>query len=113
MNIVASIAAGAALCALVSAPASAQSLSSKDKERVARAAPRDQDDVYNCLKAKKKGAKKGTIIGAAGGAGTALIAGGNLGETALASGAGALAGNLIGKGTSTNKYCDDVLARNK
>ena len=113
MKPIASLAAVAALCTLAAAPVSAQKLSDKDKARVARADPRDQDDVYNCLKAKKKGAKTGTIVGAAGGAGTALVFGGNLGQTALAAGAGALAGNVIGKGSGTNKYCDDVLAHNK
>lgn len=112
MHKIASIAAGALLCAFVATPLPAQKLSDKDKARVARAAPEDQDAVYNCLRAKKKGQKTGTIVGAAGGAGTALIAGGNFGETLLASGAGALAGNLIGKGAGTNKSCDEVLKQN-
>jgi outer membrane lipoprotein SlyB len=88
-------------------------LDSKEEAQVARAAPRDRDDVRYCLIKKKKGAKTGTIAGAAGGAGVGLIAGGNFGETALAAGAGALAGRAIGKGTSTDKTCDRVLAANK
>jgi hypothetical protein len=63
--------------------------------------------------ARKKGERKGTIIGGAAGAGTALVAGGNAGATILAGAAGAVAGNLIGKGTSTNADCDAVLERNK
>ncbi len=95
-------------------PAAAKTtLNSEEKARVARAAPRDRDDVRYCLIKKKKGAKTGTIAGAAAGAGTALIAGGNFGETALASGVGALAGRAIGKGTSTDATCDRVLAANK
>lgn len=98
---------------LLVTPGEAQTLSSKDKARVARAAPRDQDDVYNCLRAKKKGKKTGTIVGAAGGVATGVIAGGNVGESLLAGGAGALVGRAIGNGTSTDDFCDDVLARNK
>ena len=101
-----------ALCVMAQ-PAMAASLSSKDRARVARASARDRDDVRYCLLQRKKGTKKGTIIGAAGGAGVGLIAGGNVGETALAAGVGALAGNQIGKGSSTNKRCDRVLARNR
>jgi outer membrane lipoprotein SlyB len=99
---------------LVATPVLAETtLGPKDRVRVARAAPGERDDVRYCLIQRKKGAKKGTIIGAAGGAGTAVIAGGNVGETLLAAGAGALAGNLIGKGSGTNRACDDVLRRNR
>lgn len=99
--------------ALITSPALAKTtLGPKDSARVARAHPKDRDEVRYCLIQRKKGAKKGTIIGAAGGAGTGAIAGGNLGETALAAGAGALAGNLIGKGSGTNKRCDQILRRN-
>ena len=90
----------------------ATTLGPKDQARVARSAPRDRDEVRYCLIQRKKGAKKGTIIGAAGGAGAGVIAGGNVGETLLAAGAGALAGNLIGKGSGTNARCDSVLRRN-
>jgi len=88
-------------------------LGPKDTARVERAPEGEQEAVRYCLTQKKKGAKKGTIIGAAGGAGIGLIAGGNFGQTALAAGAGALAGNLLGKGTGTSNNCDEVLARNK
>ena len=98
---------------LLAEPALAASLSSKERARVARAAPKDRAEVRYCLLQRKKGTKKGTIIGAAGGAGVGLVAGGNLGETALAAGVGALAGNQIGKGSSTNKACDRALARNR
>ena len=98
---------------LIVQPVMAAKLSSKDRARVARAEPRDRDDVRYCLIERKKGTKKGTIIGAAGGAGVGLIAGGNIGETALAAGVGALAGNQIGKGAGTDRTCDDVLARNR
>ena len=91
----------------------ATTLGPKDSARVARADRRDREEVRYCLIEKKKGARKGTIIGAAGGAGVGLVAGGGVGETLLGAGAGALAGNLLGKGTSTNKRCDQVLARNK
>ncbi|MBT2189245.1 hypothetical protein [Sphingobium nicotianae] len=104
---------GAALVAFVAQPAIADTkLGPKDRARVARSAAGERDEVRYCLIQRKKGEKKGTIIGAAGGAGTAVIAGGNLGETLLAGGAGALAGNLIGKGSGTNRRCDEVLARN-
>jgi outer membrane lipoprotein SlyB len=111
---IATLCAGLALTALVAPPAVAETtLGKNDQARVDRARPRDRDEVRYCLIQKKKGARKGTIIGAAGGAATGVIAGGNLGETLLAGGAGAVAGNLLGKGTSTNKQCDEVLRRNK
>lgn len=52
-----------------------------------------------CLKAKKKAKKKGAIVGAVGGAATTAVFGGNLGESALASGVGAVAGGVIGNST--------------
>ncbi|CAN5400024.1 hypothetical protein BH10PSE12_BH10PSE12_14170 [soil metagenome] len=110
---IAKMASSLLVLSLLVEPAMAASLSSKDRARVARSAPRDRDDVRYCLLKRKKGSKKGTIIGAAGGAGVGLIAGGNLGETALAAGVGALAGNALGRGTSTDKTCDRVLARNR
>ncbi|QMW23751.1 hypothetical protein [Sandaracinobacteroides saxicola] len=61
------------------------------------------DRVYEtyeqCLEAKRKAKKKGAIVGAVGGAVTGALVGGNFGETALASGVGALAGGAIGKST--------------
>lgn len=99
--------------AVMAAPAAAVTLNSKEKARVARSAPRDRDDVRYCLIQAKKGRDKGTVIGAAGGAGVGLIAGGGLGETLLGAGAGAVAGRLIGKSEGTNSVCDRVLARNR
>lgn len=101
----------ALIVALVAPPAAAASLSAKESARVARAAPKDRNDVRWCLLQRKKGTKKGTIIGGAGGAGVSLLAGGGLGETVLAAGAGALVGNRIGHG-SNSKACDRVLKRN-
>ncbi|WP_310497693.1 hypothetical protein [Sandarakinorhabdus sp.] len=50
-----------------------------------------------CLAAKKRAQKRGTIVGAvAAGAGAALL-GGNLGETALVAGGGALLGRELGR----------------
>lgn len=97
---------------VIATPVLAASLNSKDRARVARAAPRDRDDVRYCLLQGKKGRDKGTVIGAAGGAGVGLIAGGGVGETLLGAGAGALAGRMIGKSEGTNSTCDRVLARN-
>jgi outer membrane lipoprotein SlyB len=97
---------------LVATPVLAASLNSKERARVARAAPRDRDDVRYCLLQGKKGRDKGTVIGAAGGAGVGAIAGGNLGESLLAGAAGAVAGRVIGKSEGTNSTCDRVLKRN-
>ncbi|MEC3911642.1 hypothetical protein U5A82_14550 [Sphingobium sp. CR2-8] len=98
---------------VMASPVLAASLNSKDRARVARAAPRDRDDVRYCLLQGKKGRDKGTLIGAAGGAGVGVLAGGSLGETLLGAGAGALAGRVIGKSEGTNSVCDRVLARNR
>lgn len=97
---------------LIASPVLAASLSSKERARVARAAPRDRDDVRYCLLQAKKGRDRGTVIGAAGGAGVGALAGGNLGESLLAGAAGAVAGRVIGKSEGTNSACDRVLARN-
>jgi outer membrane lipoprotein SlyB len=101
------------LAMLIAGPAAAQNLTTKEKQRVARADPRDQDAVYNCLMAKKKGAKTGTIAGGAAGVGGALIGGASVGGTIIAGAVGAGAGRLLGQGTSTNDYCDEVLKHNK
>jgi len=48
-----------------------------------------------CLKAKKRSKNRATVVGAAvAGVGAALL-GGNLGETALVAGGGAVVGNVI------------------
>src|ERR1700740_2063601 len=103
MRKLATIALLLALPPLMTLPttATASGLSAKDQARVERAPRRDRGAVAECLRKKKKGGKTGAIAGAAGGAGIGLLAGGNLGETALAAGGGALAGHLIGKGTAT------------
>lgn len=98
--------------AVMATPVLAASLNSKERARVARAAPKDRDDVRYCLLQGKKGRDKGTVIGAAGGAGVGAIAGGSLGETLLAGAAGAVAGRVIGKSEGTNETCDRVLRRN-
>lgn len=55
-------------------------------------------DSYNeCKRAKKKSKERAAIVGAASAGTVAAIAGGNLGETALVAGAGALTGAVIGK----------------
>ena len=52
-----------------------------------------------CRAARKRAAKRGTVIGAAGaGVGTALL-GGGLGGSLLAAGAGAVIGHEVGKST--------------
>lgn len=55
-----------------------------------------------CVDAKRRAQKRGTIAGAAtAGAGAALL-GGNLGESLLVAGGGALVGSAIGK---NSKHC--------
>ncbi|WP_022682171.1 hypothetical protein [Sphingobium bisphenolivorans] len=98
--------------AVATTPALAASLNGKERARVARAAPRDRDEVRYCLLQGKKGRDRGTVIGAAGGAGVGALAGGSLGESLLAGAAGAVAGRVIGKSEGTNAACDRVLARN-
>ncbi|HKY80434.1 MAG TPA: hypothetical protein VJM09_03065, partial [Sphingobium sp.] len=93
---------------LVASPAAAASLNSKERARVARAAPGDRDEVRYCLLQAKKGRDRGTVIGAAGGAGVGALAGGNVGESLLAGAAGAVAGRVIGKSAGTNSSCDRV-----
>ncbi len=103
-----------AVAALLTQPVAAKTtLGAKDRERVSRAPARERDEVRYCLIQRKKGGKDGAIIGAAGGAGVGLIAGGGVGETLLGAGAGAVAGHLLGKGTATKSRCDDVLRRNR
>jgi hypothetical protein len=58
---------------------------------------RSYQTYQQCLNAKKQAEKRGTIVGAAtAGVATALL-GGNLAETALVAGGGALVGNQLGK----------------
>jgi hypothetical protein len=58
---------------------------------------RAYDSYEQCREARKKSKARAAIVGAAAAGGVAAIAGGNLGETALVAGAGALAGSVIGK----------------
>jgi len=55
------------------------------------------DSRDQCLKARNKDKTKGAVVGAAGGAATVAVLGGNLGEAALGAGVGAAAGAIIGK----------------
>lgn len=91
----------------------ATTLSRNERARVARASPGDRSDVRACLIERKRGQKKGTVIGAAGGGGTTAIGGGNVGESLLGAGIGAIAGNLVGKEAATSKRCHRVLERNR
>ena len=88
-------------------------LSSNERARVARAAPRNRAELTSCLIERKKAQRKGTVIGAAGAGGTAAIAGGDVGESLLGAGIGALAGNQIGKEAGTSRRCHALLERNR
>lgn len=60
---------------------------------------------YNeCKRARDRAGKRGTVIGAAGAGLGAAALGGNLGESLLGAGVGAVAGNAIGR--TTEKRCD-------
>lgn len=103
----------AALAISATAPSAyAQRLSQKERNRVARADRDDRDDVRRCLLARKGGGRTGAIAGAGVAGGGAAIAGGNVGESLLAAGAGAVLGNALGKGKGTDRACDQVLRRN-
>lgn len=57
------------------------------------------NSLAQCQRAKKRAKARGAVAGAViAGVGTALL-GGNVGETALVAGAGALAGREIGRAT--------------
>lgn len=61
--------------------------------------------LEECLRAKKRAKTRATIaVAVIAGAGAAVL-GGNVGETALVAGAGALAGREIAKATTRNKQC--------
>ena len=76
-------------------------LSAKEKDRWEYDG-RYYNSYEACKAARKKAEKKGAVIGAVGGAATTAVFGGNVGEAALASGVGALAGSQIGK---SSKKC--------
>lgn len=93
MRIVSSLVMAAVLAGVPAIPAAA-----RDDRR-----PRYEYDgrYYNsyrqCRAEKRRAEKRGTVVGAAtAGIGAALL-GGNLGESALVAGGGALVGNVIGK----------------
>lgn len=113
MKRIITLAVAALLCPLLATPAQAQELSEKNKERVMRAPPEVRGDLAKCLQDKGKGKKTGTIVGGAGAAGGALIAGGSAGETILAGAAGAVVGRAVGRGTGTSDYCDELLKQYK
>nr|WP_310523260.1 hypothetical protein [Polymorphobacter sp.] len=58
---------------------------------------RQYDSYQQCRDEKRRAQKRGTVVGAAtAGIGAALL-GGNLGESALIAGGGAVVGNQLGK----------------
>ncbi len=67
----------------------------------------DGDRYYSsyaaCKRARDRAGKRGTVIGAAGAGLGAAALGGNLGESLLGAGVGAVAGNAIGR--TTEKKC--------
>ncbi len=86
-----------ALALVATSPAAAKS--ERARERAQQQWAHD-GRVYNslaeCRAAKKRSRDRGAVAGAAGGAAVGAIAGGNLPETALAAGVGAVAGAAIG-----------------
>jgi outer membrane lipoprotein SlyB len=52
-----------------------------------------------CKRSRSRAAKRGTVIGAVGAGGAAALLGGNLGESLLGAGVGAVAGNALGRGS--------------
>ena len=106
------LSAGLLVLSLIAQPAlAATTLSKNEKARVASAKRSDRAELSNCFIERKKAQKKGTVIGAAGIGAGAAIAGGNLGESLLGAGVGALAGNQIGKESGTSKRCHTLLRR--
>lgn len=90
MRIIGSIVIAAFLAGVPALPAQA---ASKRYEYNGKYYP----SLQQCLDEKKRAQKRGTVVGAAAaGIGAALL-GGNLGESALIAGGGAVVGNQIGK----------------
>jgi hypothetical protein len=113
MKIVAKAALGLLAVMVAAQPAlAATRLSDKDEARVSRAARKDRPELRACLIDRKKGEKKGAIVGAVGGGATVAAAGGNVGKSLLGAGVGALLGSQVGKGTSTDSRCDALMRRN-
>lgn len=94
------IAAVLGLSAPVAVPVQAQS---NDGPVVYETGGKRYNSLAECQRAKKRAKNRATVAGAAiAGAGAALL-GGNVAETALVAGAGALAGREIGRRTA--KQC--------
>jgi hypothetical protein len=92
------IAAAIGLAGPVAAPALAQA--SNDRRVVYEYDGKAYETRAQCLRAKDRAKKRGAVAGAAiAGVGAALL-GGNLGESALVAGAGALTGREIGRATA-------------
>jgi uncharacterized protein YcfJ len=108
MRLVAMLAAAAALAPMTAAPAHASpKLTEAQERKIAAAPPSVRDEYRRCLEGRKKAENRGTMSGAAGGAAVGVLAGESVGEVALMSGVGALAGNLAGK----TKRCDQLVSR--
>ena len=60
---------------------------------------KNYNSLEACQRAKKRAKARATVAGAVIAGGAAALLGGNVGETALVAGAGALAGREIGKRT--------------
>lgn len=92
------IAAAIAVAGPMAAPAFAQS--NNDRRVVYEYDGKTYETRAQCLRAKDRAKKRGTVAGAViAGAGAAIL-GGNLGESALVAGAGALTGREIGRATA-------------
>ncbi|WP_439545392.1 hypothetical protein [Sandarakinorhabdus sp.] len=88
------------LAAPAATPAFAQSNNNNNSPVLYEYDGKTYQTLDQCRRAKKKAKARGAIAGAAiAGVGTALL-GGNLGETALVAGAGALAGREIGRASA-------------
>ena len=91
------IAAGLAIVSMAIAATSVPAMA-KNRERTQWVYDgRAYESYEQCRKARADSKKKAAIVGAASAGTVAAIAGGNLGETALVAGAGALTGAVIGK----------------
>jgi hypothetical protein len=91
------IAALIGLAGPTATPVLAQSNNGNDGPVLFETGGKQYRSLADCQRAKKRAKARATVAGAAiAGAGAALL-GGNLGETALVAGAGALAGREIGR----------------
>jgi hypothetical protein len=100
--IVALMMAGSAVPGLAQESPPPQPRALADDRPVYETGGKRYETYQQCIAAKKRAQKRGTIAGAVvAGAGAAIL-GGNLGETALVAGGGALVGREIGR---TSKKC--------